>query len=575
MSTISGRPGEKSAPRLPLPVWPLVALFGVSLVSNLLMLTGPLFMLQIYDRVLTSRSIPTLVAMTILVCGLYGFFALIEWVRSRMGVRLAGVIDERLSGDLFGTMIRLRVSGRGRSDPVRDFDTMRAFAGGQGPISFFDLPWIPVYLAIVFLFHPLLGWLATAGAAIIAVMLAIDEVVAQRPTREASAAATRRARQLEDARANSEVVIAMGMLGAVVERCKLISENFAQAQRRAADWTAFYSSVTKAFRFLLQSAVLAVGAYLTIAGEITAGLMIAASIVSARALAPIEQVVAHWRAFVGARQAWGRTKEALTEGQVVPRETSLPAPRRRLEVRNLAAGPGREARPLIGGITFALEAGEALGIIGPSGSGKTTLARALVSVWPNLAGDVRLDGSELEHYEPEVLGRAIGYLPQAVELFDGTVGENIARFQPDAASEAILEAARAAQVHELIASLPNGYDTEIGERGAMLSAGQRQRIGLARALFDEPFLLVLDEPNSNLDHEGEQALTTALQAAKTRGAIVVVIAHRPSAVAVADKLLFLQAGRQGAFGPKDEVLRAITQNSGVVVPAFGGGRGYG
>lgn len=569
-----GTPRTQPA-RLPLPAWPLVALFGVSLVSNLLMLTGPLFMLQIYDRVLTSRSIPTLVAMTLLVCVLYGFFALIEWVRARMGVRLAGVIDERLSGELFGAMIRLRVGGRNRSDPVRDFDTMRTFAGGQGPISFFDLPWIPVYLGVVFLFHPLLGWLATGGAAIIAVMLVVDEVVAQRPTQEANAAATRRARQLEDARSNSEVVIAMGMLGAVVERCKAISERFAGAQRRAADWTAFYSSVTKAFRFLLQSAVLAVGAYLTLAGEITAGLMIAASIVSARALAPIEQVVAHWRAFVGARQAWSRLREALAEGRVAPRETTLPAPHDRLEVRNLASGPSRDARPLIGGIAFALEAGEALGVIGPSGSGKTTLARALVGVWPTLVGDIRLDGSELKHFDPEVLGHAIGYLPQSVELFDGTVGENIARFRPDASSEAIIDAARAAQVHELIASLPNGYDTEIGERGAMLSAGQRQRIGLARALFGSPFLLVLDEPNSNLDHEGEQALTTALQAAKARGAVIVVIAHRPSAVAVADKILFMQAGRQGAFGPKDEVLRAVTQSSGVVVPAFGGGRGHG
>jgi ATP-binding cassette subfamily C protein PrsD len=553
--------------------FPLFALFLISLVSNLLMLTGPLFMLQVYDRVLASRSLPTLVALTLLVCVLYAFYAFIEWVRSRMAIRFAGTIDEALSPDLFRAAVRLRLmpAGMGEADPVRDLDSLRQFASGPGPLALFDLPWLPVYLAIVFLFHPMLGWLATGGALVITTLLVINELMSRQPSEELTRATTLRQLRTDDARLNAEPVLAMGMLEAVTNRWSAAARAMVGAQHRAADWTSFYSSITKAFRFLLQSAVLAVGALLVIEGEITAGLMIAASIVTSRALAPVEQVVAQWRGFLSARQALKRIYAVLERFSVPSRVLQLPMPTESLSVRQLATGPGAQQRPLVGGITFSLRAGEALGVLGLSGSGKTSLARAIVGVWPVLQGEVRLDGSELFHYDREQLGTAIGYLPQVVDLFDGTVAENISRFRPHAPSEAVLRAAALARTHELITALPEGYDTRLGERGAVLSAGQRQRIGLARALYGDPFLIVLDEPNSNLDFEGDTALTASLVAAKQRGAIVIIVAHRPSAIAAADKILFLQNGRQTAFGPKDEVLRSITQPPAVI----SGGRAHG
>lgn len=539
---------------------PFAVLVLISAVSNLLMLTGPMFMLQVYDRVLASRSLPTLIALALLVSGLYTFYAFIEWIRSRMGTRFAGLIDESIAANLFEASVRMRLSPSGpKADPIRDLDNLRQFVGGAGPLSLLDLPWLPVYLAVVFMFHPVLGWLAAGGALIITGLLVVNEMFSGKPSQEITAATTRRQSQSDDAKSNAESILAMGMMGAISARWSAAAEALLAANRRAGDRMAFYASLTKAFRFLLQSVVLAVGAYLVIRGEITAGLMIAASIVTSRALAPVEQVVGQWRGFVGARQAWTRIKAILKATAWTPRQTSLPRPRNTLAVSHLATAPERQQRPLVGGVGFALKAGEAMGILGLSGSGKSSLARALVGVWPLLQGEVRLDGSELFHFDEQEIGKAVGYLPQSVELFDGTIAENIARFRADATDEAVLAAANAARIHELIASMPNGYDTRLGERGAVLSAGQRQRIGLARALYGDPFLVVLDEPNSNLDSEGDAALTAALNAAKARGAIVVVVAHRPSAIAAADKILFLQNGRQIAFGPKDEVMRQITQ----------------
>ena len=554
--------------------FPIAALFVVSLVSNLLMLTGPLFMLQVYDRVLASRSLPTLLVLTILVCCVYGFYAALELLRSRMAIRIAGIIDERLAPELFRIAIRLKLlpARQAEADPLRDLDSVRQFAAGPGPLSLFDLPWLPVYLGIVFLFHPLLGWLASGGAVIISTLLISNEILSRKPSEEVTRAVSRRQLLTEDARLNAEPVVAMGMLDAIAARWRVAASGLVAAQHHAADWTAFYGSITKAFRFLLQSAVLAMGALLVIEGQLSAGLMIAASIVTSRALAPVEQVVANWRGFLGARQALRRIQTLLSQSVTPDRQLLLPAPRQSLEVRQLATGPSRQQKPLVSGVGFSLNAGEALGVLGLSGSGKTSLARALVGVWPVFSGEIRLDGSELAHYDPALLGAAIGYLPQVVDLFDGTVAENISRFQPGAPSEAILAAAALARTHELITALPEGYDTRLGERGAVLSAGQRQRIGLARALYGEPFLLVLDEPNANLDHEGDAALTGAIQAAKARGAIVVIIAHRPSAIAAADRILFLQNGRQAAFGPKDEVLRSIAPTPTVI---SGGVRAHG
>jgi ATP-binding cassette, subfamily C, bacterial PrsD len=550
------------------------SVFFLSLVSNLLMLTGPLFMLQVYDRVLASRSVPTLFALALLMIGLYAFYALIELVRSRMAIRFAGMVEEALSGKLFRASVRMRLSPSGaqQPDPVRDLDSIRQFVGGQGPLALLDLPWMPVYLAIVFVFHPMLGWIATSGGLIITVLLVINELLSRRPSQETTTAAGKRHLLTENARINAESVLAMGMLSNVSLRWDIAARALASTQQKEADRIALYSSVTKSFRFLLQSIVLAAGAYLVIQGQMTAGLMIAASIVTSRALAPVEQIVGQWRGFIAARQAFRRIRVVLAGSNTPVRETQLPAPTRGLTLTQVATGPERQKRPLVAGINFELRAGEGLGILGLSGAGKSSMARALVGLWPILQGEIRLDGSELAHYDPEVLGASIGYLPQTVDLFDGTVAENISRFDAHPTPEAIFAAAKAAQTHELITSLPNGYDTRIGERGAVLSAGQRQRIGLARALYKNPFLIVLDEPNSNLDGEGDSALSAALMAAKARGAIVIVVAHRPSAIVAADKLLFLQNGRQTAFGPKDEILRTLTQTPATVADIRPGAR---
>jgi ATP-binding cassette, subfamily C, bacterial PrsD len=483
-----------------------------------------------------------------------------------MAVRFGGLVDEAVSAQLFQAAVRQKIAtGPGlTADPVRDLDSLRQFVSGSGPISLMDVPWMPFYLIIVFLLHPMLGWLAIFGATVISGMLVVNEFTSQRPSQETTVAATRRQNQTDDAKSNAEAIVAMGMLGAITTRWSEGAAKLVETQRVAADKAAFYSSITKAFRFLLQSAILGVGAYLVIMGQVSGGIMIAASILTSRALAPVEQIVAQWRGFVAARQALKRIMQVLHVTAVKPREVELPLPTRTLAITNVASGPDRNRRPLVGGITFNLKAGEGLGILGLSGSGKSSLVRAIVGVWPVLQGEVRFDGSELAHYDQERIGQAIGYLPQTVELFDGTIAENIARFRADATTDDVLAAAKAARIHDLIASLPDGYDTRLGERGAMLSVGQRQRVGLARALFGNPFLLVLDEPNSNLDAEGDQALTDALNMAKQRGAVVIVVAHRPSAIAAVDKLLFLQAGRQSAFGPKDEVLRQITQQPTVV-----------
>jgi ATP-binding cassette subfamily C protein PrsD len=545
---------------------PIGVLFGLSVISNLLMLTGSIFMLQVYDRVLPSRSMPTLIALTTLVVLLFAFYALIEWLRARIAARLGALIDERFSVKLFEASVRLRLqpeAGLG-SDPVRDMDSLRQFVSGMGPISLLDLPWMPIYLGLAFVLHPLLGWLATGGAVAITTLLVVNELTSRRPARSTAIASIQRNALTDGARSNAEAIMAMGMLGAVSERWAQSSALMVRSQQVASDYVAFFASTTKGFRFLLQSVVLAAGAYLVIEGQITAGLMIATSILTSRALAPVEMVVAHWRGFVAARQATTRIREALARSAVSSRSTQLPLPTRTLSVAGLATAPDLRMRPLASGVDFRLEAGDGLGIIGMSGSGKSSVARAITGIWPVLGGEIRLDGSERQHFDPAALGRSVGYMPQNVELLDGTVAENICRFGSIGDVDGILGAARAAGVHELITSLPDGYDTRVGDGGSVLSAGQRQRIGLARALYGDPFLIVLDEPNSNLDSEGDGALTRALIAARERGAIIVVIAHRPSAIMAVNKLLFMQEGRQFAFGDKERVLRETTRQPTVV-----------
>jgi len=532
----------------------------LSIISNLLLLTGPLFMLQVYDRVLASKSVPTLVALTGLVVGLYGFYSVVEIVRSRMATRYSVLAAARLTRPVFAQVVAISASSRRsvESDPVRDVETLRQFLAGAGPIALLDLPWVPIYLFIIFAFHPMLGWLAVAGAGVVTVLMILNEWSSRGPSRDANAAANARHSQQADIVTNAEAVLAMGMRETLANRWEAANTKMLVTQARAADRATTFSALTKAFRLLLQSAVLAMGAYLAIGGEISAGLMIAASIVTARALSPVEQAVANWRGFVAARQAKARLKTALADAKTGPERVELPLPTASLAVSDLAISPSPDGPVLVSGITFGLKSGEAMGVLGMSGCGKSSLVRTLMGIWPARAGVVRLDGSEVRHFDPDRLGTAIGYLPQTVELFAGTVAQNIARFRVEGAFEDVLKAAQAAGVHDLIASLPHGYDTPVGPQGAMLSAGQRQRIGLARALFGEPFLIVLDEPNSNLDAAGDAACNAAIAGAKARGAIIVIVAHRPTAIAAVDTILFLQDGRQAAFGPKDAVLASIT-----------------
>jgi len=542
---------------------PLIALILLSMVSNMLMLTGPLFMLQVYDRVLASRSVPTLVALTGLIIVLYAFSALLDALRTRMAVRIGSAIDANWSPRVFRAVLKARlVSSVKGPDPVRDLDTVRQFIASGGPLAILDLPWLPLYLFLIFLLHPVLGIVCAIGALVISGVAVVSEVVLRAPGRAATMASVKRQQLDDDARANAESVRAMGMMNEIGALWRERNAELAGTQQDQADQSSSFSSATKAFRYFLQSAVLAMGAYLVIQGEVTGGIMIGASMISSRALAPIEMLVGQWRPLLAARDALARLRALLKSQNDAPPDVALPMPSSKLTVTSVATGPTRQVGPLVQGVSFELEKGDGMGILGLSGSGKSSLIRAILGIWPIMHGEVRIDGAAVWQYDPERLGKAIGYLPQVVDLFSGTIAQNIARFRTDASSEAIIEAAKAARVHDLILSFQQGYDTPVGELGSRLSAGQRQRIGLARALFGNPFLIVLDEPNSNLDAIGDEALTASMLAARARGAIVIVVAHRPSAIASVNKLLYMQNGMQVKFGPKAEVLKEITVQPG-------------
>lgn len=541
------------------------AFWGVAIVSfviNILMLTGPVFMLQIYDRVLASGSVPTLVVIGSLAIVLYVFYGILEGVRGRILSRLGQRVDARLSGIVYKVSNSLPVRlGRksARLRPVQDLDTIRQFLSGPGPAAIFDIPWLPLYLGIVFLFHPLLGAVGLAGAVIISILIVANEYMSRRPTEDAAGQSGRRTAAVESGQRNAEVVAAMGMQSTLTARWDAQNTEYLATQRRASDTTGIFGTAIKTIRFILQSAILAVGAWLAIQQEITPGVMIAASIMTSRALAPIEQAVAQWRGFVASRQALRRLREILQVAEAEEPKMDLPQPSKGITVEQVFCGPFGEPTPYVQNVTLDLQAGDGLGVIGPSGSGKSTFARALVGVTTPLRGVIRFDGAELSQWESKKRGEFIGYLPQDLQLFDGTIAENVARFREDAAPEKIIEAAKLADVHEMIVALPEGYNTVIGRSGRSLSAGQRQRLALARALYDNPFLVVLDEPNSNLDAIGESALTNAIKAMREKGSIVVVIAHRPSAIATVDKILCLKDGKMAGFGPKEEVLKQVVQ----------------
>jgi ATP-binding cassette, subfamily C, type I secretion system permease/ATPase len=524
------------------------------------MLAGPLYMLQIYDRVLSSRSIPTLVVLSIFLVGAYGFQGVLDLIRSRIIVRAAALLDQRLALTVHGAVVRLAVqSGQPAESlqPVRDLDQIRAFLTSAGPIAIVDLPWVPVFLIVCFLVHPLLGVVATVGGVLLFAMTLLTERASRGPAQAVMREAAARSVIVEADRRNSETAVAMGMAGTLAQRWAEINNRYIATIGHSSDAVSAYGSASKVLRLLLQSAMLGFGAYLVIKQELTAGAMIAASIMMGRALAPIETAIANWRGFVSARQSITRLAAALARVRPSRAVTALPKPSRSLDVVQVTAVAPGAVRPIVSGANFSLKSGEVLGIIGPSGAGKTSLVRTLVGIWPPAGGHVRLDGASLDQWYPDALGRHVGFVSQAVELFDGTISENIARMSASPDSDAVLRAAQLAGAHDMILRLPGGYDARIGEAGMALSGGQRQRIALARALYGDPFLVVLDEPNSNLDSEGEAALQQAIVNLKGRGAIVVLIAHRPSALAGCDKILFLVNGLQQGFGPRDEVLRKI------------------
>ncbi len=538
----------------------------VSGVTNALALTGSLYMLQVYDRVLSSHSVPTLVALTVLIVGLYFFQGTLDVLRGQIMVRVGARLDQQLSPLAHRASRQLPLLGTSSTQavqPIRDVDTIRSFVASPGPLAIFDFPWIPLYLAFVFFLHTWLGYLAIAGVAVLFTLTLTTEVLVRGYNAKAVQAAAGRLALANVGAHNAEVVRAMGMATRTDQRYTRANLDYLGFQSKASDLTVGMSGATRVFRMFLQSAVIGLGAYLTLKGDVTAGAIIAASIATSRGLAPIEIAVGNWKSFVAARQAYRRLTRVMATLPAAPAPMQLPPPTAGLAVEAITVAVPGTQQLILKNVSFELKAGQGLGVIGPSAAGKSTLARAIIGVWPLVRGSVRLDGATLDQRSEEDLGRHIGYLPQSVSLFDATIAENIARLEDPLDGEAIIAAAQNAGVHTEILKLPNGYETVLGAGGPAghaLSAGQQQRIALARALYRDPFLVVLDEPNSNLDVEGEQALTRAIRGVRERGGIVIVVAHRPSAISAVEQIAMIRNGQLAAFGPKEEVLGQVLRH---------------
>ncbi|MEM8698293.1 MAG: type I secretion system permease/ATPase [Pseudomonadota bacterium] len=539
------------------------AVFVFSIFVNLLMLTGPLFMLQTYDRVLSSRSEETLVALVVLITALFAFYGLLEFARgrvlSRAGARFAELMDNRV----FIAVMRRSVAPQERARPntaARDLDSIKQLLAGPAPFALVDIPWTPIFLTAIFIVHPLMGWVAVGGGAILIVLTALNQYRSHKPNAEAQQASAEAENLSEEMRQNAEVVQGLGMRDVGMNRWRKFRRSALEKQLLASDRTGSYSSSSKAMRFYLQSIMLAVGAWLALQQLISPGMMIAGSILMGRALAPIEQAIAQWALGQRAHRGWKMLGELLEKTPPEQEKTQLPTPKGYVRAQAVAVLAPGEQVPALRGVDFAIEPGQAMGVIGPSGAGKTTLAKVLTGIWQPAAGNVRLDGAALDQWPDATLGRYIGYLPQEIGLFAGSVAQNIARMAEEPDDAKVIEAAKRAGAHDLLLHLPQGYDTDIGAGGQRLSGGQRQRVALARALYDDPPLLVLDEPNANLDAQGEQALVDAIRDAKSRGRTVIIMAHRPSAIAACDLLLMIDKGQQVDFGPRDEVLKKRTKN---------------
>ena len=545
-----------------------------SFFANALMLTGPLYMLQVYDRVLGSRSEETLLALSLLVIFLYGIMGLMDFVRGRVmgraGARFQSALDKRV----FEAVTRKSaISPDARSQSgLQDLESIRRLMTAPVLMAIFDMPWTPVFLAGIFLFHPLMGWLAVLGGTMLVLITVFNQILSRGPNLRSGAAEMQAGSISGQMRTEAEMLQSMGMEGAAFRRWQQARGAALREGITAADVGGGFSAMTKSLRLFLQSAMLGLGAWLVLQNELTPGAMIAGSILLGRALAPIELAVGQWAVVQRAIKGWQNLCELLEEVPAAQPRTALPRPRAKLEAKSLTVLPPGERQAALKSVSFLLEPGQAMGVIGPSGSGKSSLARAITGVWRPAGGWVRLDGAALDQYQSEVLGGLIGYLPQRVQLFDGTIAENIARLADKPDDAKVVAAAQKAAAHQMILDLPNGYNTQIREGQSRLSGGQIQRIGLARALYNDPVIVVLDEPNSNLDNDGNMALNMAIRALKKEGGSVIIMAHRPNAIQECDTLLVMENGMRMAFGPKDEVLKATVRNH-EQLSAIPGGKG--
>lgn len=549
-----------------------VALFSAFV--NLLMLTGPIFMLQVYDRVLGSRSEETLAALFVLVTFLFLMMGLLDLARGRVMARIAAGFQARLDRRVFtATLARTALvpGDPAAATGLRDLEAIRQLIAAPVFLALFDAPWAPVFLAAVFIFHPWLGWTAVAGGLVLVLITLLNQTGTRRAVLAVHAATLRAERMADQLRDEADMVQSMGMRGAAFDRWAVTRGEALTGAIAAADRSGVYSIFSRTFRLFLQSAILAVGALLVLKGELTPGAMVASSILMGRALAPVEQAIGGWALVQRAAEARGRLAQLLSAVPPPAPRTALPKPRAVLEASQLTVVPPGQTQAALRMVSFRLEPGQALGVIGPSGAGKSTLARALTGVWRPAGGWIRLDGATLDQYEPDVLGTHVGYLPQRVTLFDGTIAENIARLAPVPDAAAVVAAAQKAAAHQMILDLPDGYDTRVALAGGRLSGGQIQRIGLARALYGDPVILVLDEPNSNLDNDGSTALNAAIRAMKAEGRSVLIMAHRPGAIQECDQLLFLDGGMRRAYGPRNEVLKGMVRNAGEIARAPGPG----
>lgn len=545
----------------------------LSVFVNLLMLTGPIYMLQVYDRVLGSRSEETLIALSVLVALLYVIMGVLDWARTRLMARVGARFQSRLDGRVFNAVLeRALVSGQ-RSQPsseLQDLESVQRFIGSPVFLAIFDMPWTPFFAWVIFAFHPWLGVLALIGGLSLVSLTLLNQWLTRAKVQESMIAAARADNFANDLRNDTEVVLGLGMRQSVLARWSKLRTDALTTSVHANDRTGVFSTFTKSFRLLLQSAMLGLGAYLVLQHELTAGAMIAGTILLGRSLAPVELALNNWPVAQRAFGGWKNLSRTLEEVPVELARTPLPDPKAHLVAKALIIVPPGEKRASLRGLSFEVKPGQALGVIGQSASGKSSLARVITGIWKAQSGRVNLDGASLDQYDPDTLGGHIGYLPQSVTLFRATIGQNIARLSDNPDPQKILEAARKAGAHEMIKSLDEGYDTQISNDGR-LSGGQRQLIGLARALYGNPVLLVLDEPNSNLDNAGTNALNTAIRSMKENGKSVIIMAHRPAAIAECDLLLVLDAGVPKAFGPRDEVLKAQVKNVAQIRPGMNSG----